>query len=139
MGFSGDVGPSFVFIDILINVGRGVWVVLGTAGRGVSWGRIAAFSTVVLRAVSLKVSGLFTGETGCVSHVTRVDGGGGIVRFWLSNNLQTSAHLVISLTHQGQYYQYFYYAYSYVYQALTNQSWHYSLAISNISNTLLYK
>ena len=26
------------------------------------------------------------------------------VRFWLSSNLQTSAHLVISLTHQGQYY-----------------------------------
>ena len=82
MGFSGDVGPGFVFIDILINVGGGGWVVLGTAGRGVSWGRIAAFSTVVLRAVSLKMSGSFTGETGRIGHVVWVDRGGGVASFF---------------------------------------------------------
>ena len=87
MGFSGDVGPGFVFVDILINVSGGGWVVLGTAGRGVSWGCIAAFSTVVLRAVSLEVSSSFTGEAGRISHVVRVDGGGGVASFFCKVDL----------------------------------------------------
>ena len=86
-GFSGDVGPGFVFINILVNIGRGVWVILETAGRGVSWGRIAAFSTVVLRAVSLEVSSSLTGETGRVGHVVQVDGGGGVAGFFCKVNL----------------------------------------------------
>ena len=82
MGFSGDVGPGFVFVNIFIDVGGGGWVVLGTAGGGMSWGCIAAFSTVVVRAVGLKMSGSFTGKTGCISHVAWVDGGGGAAGFF---------------------------------------------------------
>ena len=81
MGFSSDVGPGFVFIDVFVGVrGEGL-VVSGAVGRGVSWGCIATFSAVVFRAMSLKVSGLFASETGCVSHVARVNKRRGVSGF----------------------------------------------------------
>ena len=52
-----------------------------------SWGRIATFSTVVLRTLGLEVSSSLTGETGCIGHVVQVDGGGGVAGFFCKVDL----------------------------------------------------
>ena len=86
MGFSGDISPGFVFIDIFIDICGEGQVILGAAGRRVSWSCVAAFSAVVLGTVSLKVSRSFAGETSHVSHIARVDERRGTVGFFCEIN-----------------------------------------------------
>ena len=83
---SSDISPGFVFVDVFIDICKEGWVVLGAAGRRVSWGCVATFSAVIFRAVSLEVSRLFAAETNYVSHVARVDEGRGIIDFFCEIN-----------------------------------------------------
>ena len=73
MGFSSNIYPGIIFIDVFVNISGEDGVILGAAGSRVAGGGIAAFSIIIFGAVSLKVSRLLAGETDCIGHVARVE------------------------------------------------------------------